>query len=1207
MLLSENIEKDFRYESQELVNAKANSEVIFKNFSEEELLLQLSVNDKKNTFDLELQFNFSAVVKSQCSCKAYSECIHQKLGKLFLANFFSKEILPKYTVRKSTEPFSFPLNLAENDLKNLFHASVEASWFRNAKINSLNENQLSLKSEGYYSQIVDFQVVDNQVLTKCTCDEHYVGLCPHQYAAALAVIRSECNLWEVISSDGLKKLRSETLMQYGLPPDTDFDNFFVLSFEKLHIFYKPQLLGTGLQPLKSFRAHTHFDKFETFDTKVSSHWEKDFILCYFFCFEKNERINFALDAYKGKPARTGVPKSLKRAALSDLVHCTADETDHDLMSQLFKFANYLEIKQDRGDWFFKNLSNLWQVYTAIFPLLSSRKHIFLAESENYLSKAEAVQVSGDTVKLHFELSEDEHYLNLRKIMTINDEQVKEYQKIDPLLIRVGNTLHTFASQQDIQADYKMQGEEVLRVVMQDFDSFFDDYVMPLTKEFKINYELKSREVKKIGLIPDKKCIYLTENANTIQFRPTVLYNNGEEISALAENDICKKKDKTVLIYKIDAEFHREFGEFLRNVHPAFAEQNRRDFFILNFSDFDVSWFADFYRKMNQESVEIFGFNELKHFKYSPHKPVLRTYVSSNQDWFEVDLEIKFGSETLSLKELQKSVLNRNRYVRLNDGSMGVLPEEWLDKMANYYKHGEVSKGKLQISKFKFSILDELFENLDDKKLVKELAEKKQNLARFTDIENTRVPSEIRANLRDYQKAGYNWLNFLDTYQWGGILADDMGLGKTLQIITFLQKQANLKKSPNLIVLPTSLLFNWKNELEKFAPTLRIYFHYGNNRSEDAEIFKKFDLIITTYGTMLHDIEALQQVKFNYVILDESQNIKNPTSKRYKAACLLQAANRIAMTGTPIENNTFDLYAQMNFLNPGFLGNQETFKRNYANPIDKDRDKKTALELQKLISPFILRRMKEQVAKELPPKIEDYLYCEMEEEQMKVYEAIRQQYRDYLAKKFDTEGFGKSKLYVLEGLTKLRQVCDSPLLLSSETETYTSESVKIKELMSHIKEKTSHHKMLLFSQYVKMLHLIEDELKNQGVSYEYLDGQRTQAQREASVQHFQNDESCRVFLISLKAGGAGLILTKADYVYIIDPWWNPAVENQAIDRCYRIGQEKNIIAYRMICKDTVEEKIVKIQSRKKQLAADLITTDENVMKELSQEDILELFS
>jgi SNF2 family DNA or RNA helicase len=232
---------------------------------------------------------------------------------------------------------------------------------------------------------------------------------------------------------------------------------------------------------------------------------------------------------------------------------------------------------------------------------------------------------------------------------------------------------------------------------------------------------------------------------------------------------------------------------------------------------------------------------------------------------------------------------------------------------------------------------------------------------------------------------------------------------------------------------------------------------------------------------------------------------------------------------------------------------------------------------------------------------------MEEEQMKVYEAIRQQYRDYLAKKFDTEGFGKSKLYVLEGLTKLRQVCDSPLLLSSETETYTSESVKIKELMSHIKEKTSHHKMLLFSQYVKMLHLIEDELKNQGVSYEYLDGQRTQAQREASVQHFQNDESCRVFLISLKAGGAGLNLTKADYVYIIDPWWNPAVENQAIDRCYRIGQEKNIIAYRMICKDTVEEKIVKIQSRKKQLAADLITTDENVMKELSQEDILELFS
>ncbi len=1206
MLLSESIEKDFRYASQEVENAKKQFEVVFKSISADNSILAVLVQDAKNSYEVEIHFNYSAVVKMQCSCKAYSECVHQKLGKLYLQTYFTEQILPKLSVRNSSDPFPIDINLTETDLKNLFHATPEGSWYRAAHIKSLQENHLTLKTEGYNSQIVEFQINDNQAVTICSCREDYVGLCPHQHAAILSIIRNETNLWEIVSTEGLKKLRKDTLIQYGLPPDTDFNEFFELTFEKLHIFYKPHKLGTGLQPIKAFRTLLHFDKFEAVVTKVSSHWEKDFVLCYFFCYESGDRVNFALDTYKGKTARTAVPKSLKRANLSDLVNCTADDTDHDLMSQLFKYANYLEIKHDKSDWFFKSLTNLWQIYTQVFPLLSTRKYVFLAESENYLSKAEAVQVSVDPVKLHFEFTEDAHYLNLRKIMTIKGERVKEYEKVDPLLVRIGDILHTFASPQDIQADYKMQGEEVLRVVKEDFDNFFEDYVLPITQEFKIEYDLKSREVKTIGLIPDKKCIYLTENANTIQFKPTVLYNNGEEISALAENDICKKKNKDILIYSVDTEFHQEYISFLRSLHPNFATQSRRDFFVLNYSDFDVSWFADFYEKMNQASVEIYGFNELKHFKYSPHKPTLRTSVSSNQDWFEVDVEVKFGTETLSLKDLQKSIANRSRYVRLGDGSMGLLPEEWLGKLASYYKHGEVSKGKLQISKFKFSILEEIFENLDDTKLVKELAEKKQKLAEFSNIENTQIPTEIKATLRDYQKAGYNWLNFLDTYQWGGILADDMGLGKTLQIITFLQKQASLKKSPNLIVLPTSLLFNWKNELEKFAPTLRIYFHYGNNRSLELDNFKNFDLIITTYGTMLHDIEALQQVKFNYVILDESQSIKNPSSKRYKAACLLKATNRIAMTGTPIENNTFDLYAQMNFLNPGFLGNQETFKRNYANPIDKDRDKKAAAELQKMITPFILRRMKQQVATELPPKVEDYLYCEMEAEQTKVYEAFRQKYRDYLVEKFDAEGFAKSKLYVLEGLTKLRQICDSPLLLS-DAENYTSESVKIKELMRHIKEKTSNHKMLLFSQFVKMLRLVETELKNSGVSYEYLDGQCTQAQREASVNHFQNDESCRVFLISLKAGGSGLNLTKADYVYIIDPWWNPAVENQAIDRCYRIGQEKHIIAYRMICKDTVEEKIVNIQTRKKQIATELITTDENVVKELSQEDILDLFS
>lgn len=314
---------------------------------------------------------------------------------------------------------------------------------------------------------------------------------------------------------------------------------------------------------------------------------------------------------------------------------------------------------------------------------------------------------------------------------------------------------------------------------------------------------------------------------------------------------------------------------------------------------------------------------------------------------------------------------------------------------------------------------------------------------------------------------------------------------------------------------------------------------------------------------------------------------------------------MALTGTPIENNTFDLYARLNFINPGFLGSMNKFKTDFAKPIDLNKDEQAAASLQKMIQPFVLRRTKEQVAKELPSKTEDYLYCEMEPEQQKVYDAYRNKYRDYLLKKIDDDGLQNSKLHVLEGLTKLRQICDSPALLSDQ-EDYGKQSIKIKELMRHIREKTSNHKILIFSQFVQMLKLIEKELQKEDQEYVYLDGGSTTKQRSKTVQTFQENESCRLFLISLKAGGQGLNLTAADYVFLVDPWWNPAVENQAIDRCYRIGQDKKVFAYRMICKNTIEEKIVSLQDSKRKIASDIITTEEGMMKNLTKETIQELF-
>jgi non-specific serine/threonine protein kinase len=349
-----------------------------------------------------------------------------------------------------------------------------------------------------------------------------------------------------------------------------------------------------------------------------------------------------------------------------------------------------------------------------------------------------------------------------------------------------------------------------------------------------------------------------------------------------------------------------------------------------------------------------------------------------------------------------------------------------------------------------------------------------------------------------------------------------------------------------------------------------------------------------------------EIPFDYVVLDESQAIKNPLSKVTKAAGLLRAKNRLCMSGTPLQNNTFDIFAQMNFLNPGMLGSIEFFRQEFSIPIDKFGEQDRKDHLRKILYPFILRRTKEQVAKDLPEKVETILYCEMEDEQRGIYEAYRNDFRDKILGSIEVQGINRSQLTILQGLMKLRQICDSPAILN-EQEKFPNHSIKLEELGREITENISNHKALVFSQFLGMLALIREKLKELGVDHEYFDGSTSAIERERAIQRFQNDENCRVFLISLKAGGVGLNLTAADYVYIVDPWWNPAVEQQAIDRTHRIGQTKNILAYRMICKDTIEDKILQLQEKKRILAKDLITDDEGFVKSLSRADVEYLFS
>jgi SNF2 family DNA or RNA helicase len=411
---------------------------------------------------------------------------------------------------------------------------------------------------------------------------------------------------------------------------------------------------------------------------------------------------------------------------------------------------------------------------------------------------------------------------------------------------------------------------------------------------------------------------------------------------------------------------------------------------------------------------------------------------------------------------------------------------------------------------------------------------------------------------------------------------------------------------HLVVCPTSLLYNWEGEIRKFLPGLDYHLHYGADRELDEATFRRAHIIITSYGMVRNDIQHFTQWKFGYIVLDESQAIKNPASQVRKAVQQLQARNRLALSGTPVQNNTFDLYAQMDFLNPGMLGGSDFFRTEFAGPIDRNGDKETAARLRRLIYPYVLRRTKEQVARDLPDKTEMILWCEMGEEQRQIYDSYKEHYRGQLMERIATEGMGRSSIYILEGLTKLRQICDSPALLREEVR-FPNVSVKLEELVREIEENTGDHKAIVFSQFTSMLHLIREELLERGIAFLYLDGSLAAEARKAAVEQFQQEDTARVFLISLKAGGVGLTLTAADYVYLVDPWWNPAAEQQAIDRTHRIGQDKKVFAYRMICKDTVEEKILQLQEKKRSLAADLVADETGIVKQLTHEDVAYLFS
>jgi hypothetical protein len=589
---------------------------------------------------------------------------------------------------------------------------------------------------------------------------------------------------------------------------------------------------------------------------------------------------------------------------------------------------------------------------------------------------------------------------------------------------------------------------------------------------------------------------------------------------------------------------------------------------------------------------------------------IKIEVTSGIDWFELHGSVDFGEQTASLPALLAALKRRENSVQLDDGTFGILPEEWLKKYGALAGLGKQQEDHLRFTAVQVGVLDALLAAQPDATCDAVFSQARDRLRRFEGIKPSQPPATFQGELRPYQTDGLGWLHFLRDFSFGGCLADDMGLGKTVQVLALLEARRKLRAAsnngdrpaPSLVVVPRSLIFNWKAEAKRFTPQLRVLDHTGMERVKGHEHFDDYDLILTTYGTLRRDALHFKDVTFDYAILDEAQAIKNASTESAKAARLLKARHRLVMSGTPVENHLGELWSLFEFLNPGMLGAASVFQLTGAG--SKNADPEMRALLARALRPFILRRTKDQVAKDLPQKTEQTLYCELDSAQRKQYDELKEHFRKSLLGKIDAQGLNKSKIMVLEALLRLRQAACHPGLLDKKQA--KDSSAKLDALLAQLREVCDEgHKALVFSQFTSFLAILKDRLKKENFTFEYLDGQTTN--RQACVERFQNDPDCPLFLISLKAGGLGLNLTAAEYVFLLDPWWNPAVEAQAIDRTHRIGQTKPVFAYRLIAKDTVEEKVLELQKTKRDLADAIINEDNSLIRNLDREDLELLLS
>ncbi len=864
-----------------------------------------------------------------------------------------------------------------------------------------------------------------------------------------------------------------------------------------------------------------------------------------------------------------------------------------------------------------------QIYEAIRPKIEKKllealnlmrdRHIYQMSKEGYPAGRQLhIADEPATILFHFKRSEEEiRYYPTIKYRGLKIEFMFKGAEVicnHPAWLMLDDTLYYFDKDIEGKKLLPFLNKRYIAVPRSAEQPYFEKFVAPLIEKHHVHAEGFTINTEKHDATPVIKPVYEPGGTSQLQlyFKYSgyiFAYGDGRQISVKVE-----KTADDYIFHRIKRSVSWEKGKLqqLENMGlttystlfqglqvAASAESSDASFSVFE-------WLNRHHDELINAGFEIEQPEGSKRYLFGSTRIDLQ--VQENNDWFDINAVVHFGPYQIPFMELRNHILNHKKEFTLPSGEIAVIPEEWFSQYGNLL-HFTEGQQQLKLRKHHIGLINDLAGG--------ELAHitmnrKLQKLTDFEALEDMEPPVNFSGSLRPYQQAGYNWFHFLKTYRFGGCLADDMGLGKTIQTLALLQKNkedaaAIQSKTTSLLIMPTSLIYNWLNEAHKFTPGLRLMVHTGTLRYKSAEVFGNYDVVLTTYGISRIDVEMFKAFFFDYIILDESQNIKNPSSKAYQAVRQLKSRHKLILSGTPVENTVNDLWTQMSFVNPGLLGGQQFFLDEFVNPIEKKKDEDKARKLQALIKPFVLRRTKEQVATELPPKTEQLLCCDMTEEQAETYESVKSEYRNELLQSLEDGTFAQTQMQVLQGLIKLRQLANHPLMLNPDYEGDSGKFENVTHTLANVLE--GGHKVLIFSQFVKQLAIYRNHFDQQHIRYAYLDGS-TQNRGEV-VQRFQQDSKIQVFLISIKAGGVGLNLTEADYVFILDPWWNPAVEQQAIDRTHRIGQTKNVFIYKFITKDTVEEKILILQQRKLGVARSLITTEDSFIKSLTAEDIKEI--